>query len=444
MKKAKWLGASMERFLRSAFFLLPFSLCLVATIASAANLKGVVTNGTTGKPSVGDEVVLLKLSQGMEEAARTKTDAKGNFSFTLDEGAPHLVRVIHQNVTYHKQVPPGTSSADITVYDAAKQLDAISASVQVMRFTASKDTLQVSELYAVKNASAPPRTLSGDQTFEIELPAGAQLDGSIAVSGANGMPVNSAPVPSDKKKGHYFFVFPLRPGETRFEVSYHLPYTGEASFQPKALYALEHFVVVVPKSMQFTAGNAHFQPMPDETGVTAQVATSVKAGDSVAFKVAGTGEFPREAQSGDQGGDAAAGGGAAADARPGGGLGPPSEAPDPLRQYRWYILGGLAVAMAVGAFYVLNRPQGAPVATPHVVSSARVGVPSAGAAAGRSVPGSRPMLMEALKEELFQLEVDKQDGSITQADYEKAKAALDVVIGRALRRGKPDARVQSS
>ncbi len=194
MKKARWHGASIERFLRSAFFLLSFFFCLLSGVAAAANLKGTVTNGTTGKPSAGDDVVLLRLAQGMEEAARTKSDAKGNFSFTLDDAAPHLVRVIHQNVTYHKQVPPGAGAADVTVYDAARQLDTISATVQVMRFSASKDTLQVSELYAVKNASDPPRTLSGDQTFEIELPAGAQLDGAIAVSGTNGMPVNSAPV----------------------------------------------------------------------------------------------------------------------------------------------------------------------------------------------------------------------------------------------------------
>ena len=48
----------------------------------------------------------------------------------------------------------------------------------------SKDTLQVSELYVVSNSSSPPRTLSGDQTFQIELPPGAQVDGSIAEIGA--------------------------------------------------------------------------------------------------------------------------------------------------------------------------------------------------------------------------------------------------------------------
>ncbi len=44
------------------------------------------------------------------------------------------------------------------------------------------------------------------------------------------------------------------------------------------------------------------------------------------------------------------------------------------------------------------------------------------------------MLLEALKEELFQLEVEKKQGKITPADYEKARAALDQTLERALKR----------
>jgi len=44
------------------------------------------------------------------------------------------------------------------------------------------------------------------------------------------------------------------------------------------------------------------------------------------------------------------------------------------------------------------------------------------------------MILEALKEELFQLEVEKKQGKITPEDYEKAKAALDQTLERALKR----------
>ena len=54
-------------------------------IAQAASLTGTVTNKTINKPSVGDDVVLLNLTQGMTEAGRTKTDAKGSFTFDVPD-----------------------------------------------------------------------------------------------------------------------------------------------------------------------------------------------------------------------------------------------------------------------------------------------------------------------------------------------------------------------
>jgi hypothetical protein len=47
-------------------------------------------------------------------------------------------------------------------------------------------------------------------------------------------------------------------------------------------------------------------------------------------------------------------------------------------------------------------------------------------------PGS--MLMEGIKEELFQLEVERRQGTISQAEYEQAKSALDQTLDRALKR----------
>jgi len=44
------------------------------------------------------------------------------------------------------------------------------------------------------------------------------------------------------------------------------------------------------------------------------------------------------------------------------------------------------------------------------------------------------MLMEGIKEELFQLEVERKRGEITQAEYDKAKSALDQTLERALKR----------
>ena len=44
------------------------------------------------------------------------------------------------------------------------------------------------------------------------------------------------------------------------------------------------------------------------------------------------------------------------------------------------------------------------------------------------------MLLEGLKEELFELEVEHKQGRISQQEYEKTKAALDQTLQRALKR----------
>ena len=182
----------------------------LSALAAAATLTGTIKNGTNGRPQAGAEVVLLKMGAGMDEAGRTKSDAKGQFTLNFpDDNAPHLVRVIHQNVTYHRQAPPGTTSVEVEVFDAAPKVEGLSTTVHVAQMQATGATLNVVELYAVKNASKPPRTVMGPQTFEIDLPQGAQIEASMAAA-PSGLPVNSAPVPSDKQKGRYYFIFPLR------------------------------------------------------------------------------------------------------------------------------------------------------------------------------------------------------------------------------------------
>lgn len=86
---------------------LAFFLFASASSLFAATLTGKITNGTTNKPAAGDEVILIKLAAGMEEVGHAKTDAAGKFSFTFaDAASPHLVRAVHQGVTYHQPAPP--------------------------------------------------------------------------------------------------------------------------------------------------------------------------------------------------------------------------------------------------------------------------------------------------------------------------------------------------
>ncbi|MCI0351834.1 MAG: carboxypeptidase-like regulatory domain-containing protein [Acidobacteriales bacterium] len=403
--------------MKALFIVGVFLLAANTPTFAADTITGKVTNGTTGRPAAGAEVILLKLSEGMQEEARTKSDAQGRFELPLKAAdVPHLVRVFHQKVNYHRPAPPGTTSVEVQVFDSAPKVDGISAAVDLMRVQAQGDSLQVTEMVAVKNESKPPRTLMGERTLDIYLPEGAQIETSLA-AGPGGMPVNSAPVPVEK--GHYGFIFPLRPGETRFQVSYRLPYSGEAEFKPRLAYRVEDFAVMLPKSMEFAASTpGTFNLADDQGGVVVQMVKNVGPGAGPSFRIKGTGTLPDDAQS-------ETAGAAGTDNRPGGGIGRPSELPDPLHAYRWYILSGLAGLLVVGAVWFVKRQPQAASLPANGFGSVK---PQAATAPGRT------MLLDALKEELFQLETERLQQKISQEEYEKTKAALDHTLQRALSR----------
>ncbi len=427
-------------------------ILLLTSFAAAQTLTGTVKNATTGKPAAGDEVVLLKLGQGMEEAGRTKADAKGQFSFKLDDAqSPHLVRAIHQDVTYHRMAPPGTTSVALDVYDVGKKIDGITVVADIMRIQAAQGQIAVTREFGVQNTSNPPRTQMNERNLEFYVPDGAHvIDDSATATTENGNPLKSAPVP-EGERNRYSFIFPLRPGLTRFEVTYQLAYSGSANLDPKSVYPLEHFVVMTPKAMQFTAAatSAGFKLInyPNEPNASVQVASNTAPGQNLAFKVSGQGTLETGQEGGAQPpgeGEQSSAPGAAASPpsnRPGGGLGPPIDAPDPLQQYRWWILGGFAAILLIGGVYVASRQQSAARA----LARRKTG-PAAmqeededdyePAEISHRQSSARPtsMLMEGIKEELFQLEVERKQGQISQAEYDQAKAALDQTLERALKR----------
>ncbi|MGH9503762.1 MAG: carboxypeptidase regulatory-like domain-containing protein [Terriglobales bacterium] len=416
---------------------------LLATVASAQTLSGTLKNGTTGKPAAGDEVILIKLGQGMEEAARTKSGAGGHFSFKLPDTGPHLIRAVHQGVTYHSMAPPGSNSVEVQVFDVSKKLNDIGVTADVMRFQAQGNQLQGTRLFAVNNSSNPPRTQMNDQNFEFYLPEGARILDSSAET-AGGQPLKIDPVPQ-KEKNRYAFVFPLRPGQTLFQVGFELPYSGALSIDPKPLYPSQHFVVMLPKSMQFSAspgGGFESRENPREPDTAVQVASDTEVGQPLSFKISGTGTLnessDNESRGNDNGAPPADSGSASAgrDSRPGGGLGPPIDAPDPLEKYRWYILGGFAVILVAGGIYITTRSRSAELslATSPDFAASDVNVGN-GPSPRRQPSGRSGLLLEALKEELFQLEVEHKQGSISQPEYERARAALDQTLERAIKRG---------
>ena len=286
-------------------------------------------------------------------------DGSGHFRFNLENThASYLLRVVHEHVNYHRMAQAGLKPVGVKVYDAAEKLDRVTAIMEVERLEATSETLEIKQLVTVRNDSRPPRTLMKDRAFEIQLPPEAQVKSGL-VQVEDGQPLTQKPI-AGEPKGQYYFTSPIRPGDTRFAIVYQLPYNGKALIEPTIRNPLERFVVMLPKSMTFEPkATGIFQPMPGTTPDNVQGTVPVRPGQRVAFRISGTGALEELRGRRQQAQDSQV---AAQRGRPGGGLSPPIDAPDPLQEFRWQILGGLAVLLVAGAVYVnrktkLQRPS---------------------------------------------------------------------------------------
>ena len=374
-------------------------------------------------------MVVLSLASAMDEVARTKTDSQGHFTVSAPDGQ-NLLRVDHQGVNYFKPAPQRSGSVEVTVYDSARAVDGITADGRVFRFqTISSDQLEVSELFVMSNQSSPPRTKMATPSFEFDLPAGAQIEEGMAQS-SGGMPTTSIPIPLGKKN-HYGFVFPIRPGQSRFRVTYKVPYAGTREFRVTPDGPLAELGIMLPQSMQFESKDPSFGRANDESGMTVFVAKSVAAGKELSFSISGQGTMPPEdqlARSTAQQQESASPGTPAAPARPA----------DPLRGSLWYIIAIFVVVVA-GLGYWLFRLQGGRAyatsdgtqSSTHRQASSRA--QQASAVASQSGSGDSTVL-DAIKEELFELETDLLQGKISQQDYASAKAGLEALMRRRMKK----------
>jgi hypothetical protein len=432
------------------FLLTPAFLLFSASAAIASTITGTVTDRTTGKPSAGDTIAVINTAQSMDEIAKVTSDAKGAFRVTAPDGGQILLHVTHAGAEYFKSVPPNTPTVDIDVYDSAKKIDGLTGEAIVFRAEtdSSGKTLSITENFFIQNTSTPPRTEYGANTFDFYLPKGAEVAQTLA-SSPGGLPTNTKIVTIDAAGGHYAFTFPIRPGETRFQVGYTLPYSGKQPFGLKLSIPTGDVAVMLPKSMQFQGATA-FQPLNDPSVINSQSydAHNPAFGQPIAFTLAGTGQLPQDNAAGasqagaDQTGNAGPAAQTASSARPGGGLGAPDDPDatnDPWSKYKWWILSGLGLALVIGAGLMLkNTPAtaGLPPSAPVDIT-----VPSAYAsssiAPAPAAPSTVNPLLQALRDELFQLETDRLAGKLTPAEYAEHKAAFDIVLRRALSRVDP-------
>jgi hypothetical protein len=270
-------------------FLCGVVLGLSAMLATAAEVSGKVINRTTGTPSAGDEVVLADISADMKDAGRTHTDSSGRFHFRVArEGVPWLVTVVHTGVRYQGTVSAGKQAIEMRVFDKTTSTADVKSGVQVLQLDTDAGSLRATEMFTLINSSNPPRTIQNEELFSLPLPAGAELFSSLAEAPGESVVRSIAVAPPGENR--CYFNFPLRPGTTKIQLQYQVPYAGSFTLTPYVPFPADMFGVVTPASVQFQPSEVGaYTRQLDGNGGIVELIRNAQKGSGPSFTILGSG-----------------------------------------------------------------------------------------------------------------------------------------------------------
>jgi hypothetical protein len=217
------------------------ALAILFLTASAlfASIDGIVVNRTTGKPQSGVSVTLVKPGQqGMQSLGTTVTDSSGHFVFQNDRpgGGPQLLQAAYKGVNYNKLMTPNipTSNVEIEIFEATDSPSAARIAQQMMLIEPSTSQIAISETSILQNDSNTTYKNEKLGGLRFYLPPAANGQVHVSVQGPQGMPLPGAAEKTDEE-GVFKVNFPVKPGETQFEISYVLPAGAPFTFRGRVV-----------------------------------------------------------------------------------------------------------------------------------------------------------------------------------------------------------------
>lgn len=266
------------------------ALALLLAAWPLAAADGTVVNGTGGKPAAGVIVTLYKLGQGgMSPVETVKTDAQGRFATKADAQGPHLLQVIFDGVVYSRMLPPGSPSTGLTVdvYNSSRQAGPARVAQHMVLLEPSGSQLNVSETYIFNNDGKTTFNNPAEGTLRFWMPAAAKGIVQVNATAPGGMPVQR-PAEKTAKSGVYKVDFPIKPGETRIDLRYLVPFQDNGTFEGKVLYTGQGPTRLVAPNGVTLAGDG-LQSLGAEP--QSQAAIYEVKGDSYQVRIQGTGSL---------------------------------------------------------------------------------------------------------------------------------------------------------
>lgn len=251
-------GARLMALLLAALLL----FCFAAVPANAQTpIEGRVQNGTTGKPVAGLPVSLLGTAQGHQAIDSAKTAADGSFRFAKSDagGGMLMVQAEYAGIRYSEPVPPNSPRVEIKVFDSGAPASTVRVGERAVILQPQQGRLNVTELFVVNNNSSPPATYTpSGPGLRFFVPEGAGTSVQVAMAGAAGMSVPVETRPASGQPGVITVAQSIRPGESRLEISYDLPYSGSMKFETRALESVERTRLAVAQGVTVAGDGVRF------------------------------------------------------------------------------------------------------------------------------------------------------------------------------------------
>jgi len=260
---------------------------LLLAAALHAAVDGTVVNGTTGKPQPGATVTLFKLDQSGPNAIETiKAGPDGSFKFALDTQGPHLLQAVHDGMVFNRMLPPGqpTSGIPISVFNASADPGKAKVTTHMILLEPNGADLSVNESVIFQNEGNTAYYDTARGTLRLAIPDASAGKVRVMVSGPNSMPIERA-LEKTKTAGVYTVDFPVKPGETRFDLTYSMPLASPGKFEGKILHD-GPVRVVAPQGVTLTGDVKQLGTEPQTQAGVFEV-----AGKAFSIGIEGTGSL---------------------------------------------------------------------------------------------------------------------------------------------------------
>jgi len=275
---------------------LAVAFALAAVVASGQDrIEGTLVNGTVGGPARVEQVALVSLSQGLNQVAAL-TDVDGSFTFELDAPGPYLVRATYHGVSYTTRIPAvgAVARPEIKVYEVTEATVDMQVAVPHLVIIVDGPKVHVARVFEITNTSQPPYAIVGKPgAFRFDLPEDADVTRATLTSSS--MPLVMEPVETYDDIGQTI-AQTIKPGLTRYEIDYELPYAGSIELSEKLFHGATSIdAIVLPADIEVEVTGLEALGKTEREGVSflSFAGAAIAPGSVLRFAVRGEARAPR-------------------------------------------------------------------------------------------------------------------------------------------------------